>query len=133
MEFYAKVTQFESCKPIFWVVDCLRWKYGYDDFKAIFYGNTTRDKTVGLKLYGLSDITAKAATNWELFNGTDLVPELTYPQKNGLFFLNDAGCLNGVVAKTHGNTRLLLNPFAVQQLDNDSIRQLRKTLEPFSP
>lgn len=133
MEFYDKLIQFESCKPIFWVIDCFRWKYSRDDFKAVLYGAVTRDLTVGRMLYGFSDIIEKAARNLELFNETDLVPTLTYPMKNGLFFLNDAGCLNGVVAKTHGNTRLLLNPFAGQQLDNDSIRQLRKTLEPFSP
>jgi hypothetical protein len=130
MEFYDKLIQFESCKPIFWVVDCLRWKYGHDDFKSIFYGTTTTDMTVGLKVYGLSDITAKAAENWELFNDTGLVPTLTYPAKNGLFFLNDAECLNGAIAKTHGNTHLLMNPFAGQQLDNESIRQLRRILEP---
>jgi hypothetical protein len=130
MEFYDKLIQFESCKPIFWVVDCLRWKYGHDDFKSIFYGTTTRDLTVGLKMYGLSDITGKAVANWELFNDTDLVPTLTYPMKNGLFFLNEAECLNGVVSKTHGNTKLLLNPFAKHQLDTDSIRQLRALLAP---
>jgi hypothetical protein len=130
MEFYDKLIQFESCKPIFWVIDCLRWKYNNDTFKAILYGNVTTDMTVGRMLFGLSDITEKAARNMELFNDTDLVPTLRYPKKNGLFFLNDAGCLNGVVAKTHGNTHLLINPFAEQQLDNDSIRQLRRILEP---
>jgi hypothetical protein len=130
MEFYDKLIQFESCKPIFWVVDCLRWKYGHDNFKAIFYGTSTTDMTVGLKLYGLSDITAKAAANIELFNHTGLIPTLTYPDKNGLFFLHDAGCLNGVIEKTHGHTHLLINPFAQQQIDNDSLRQLRMVLEP---
>jgi hypothetical protein len=130
MEFYDKLIQFESCKPIFWVIDCLRWKYDNDFFKAILYGDVTTDMTVGRMLYGFSEITEKAARNLELFNNTDLVPTLTYPKKNGLFFLNDAGCLNGVVAKTHGKTHLLINPFAGQQLDNDSIRQLRRVLEP---
>lgn len=64
--------------------------------------------------------------NLELFNGTGLIPTLTYPQKDGLFFLKEAECLNGVIAKTHGGFNLLVNPFAKQQVSVESIRRLNE-------
>jgi hypothetical protein len=127
-DFYDKLSQFESCNPIFWVIDCQRWKYSIDDFKTIVYGETITDLTVGLRIYGLSDITERAARNLELFNGTGLIPTLTYPKKNGLFFLKEAKCLNGVIAKTHGHTHLLLNPFAEKQLDINLVRESNAVL-----
>jgi hypothetical protein len=129
MEFYDKLIQFESYKPIFWVIDCQRWKYDVDDFKRIFYGKIIFDRTVGQRLFGFSEIIEKAAEDSELFNDTNLVPTLTYPMKDGLFFLKESECLNGVIAKTHGYAHLLINPFAKQQLENESIMQLRKIVE----
>jgi hypothetical protein len=128
MDFYDKLNQFESCNPIFWVVNCQRWKYSDDDFKLIVYGITVTDIGVGLKMYGLDDLTRKALENPELFNGTDLIPTLTYPKRDGLFFLKETECLNGVIAITHGHAHFLINPFAKQQLDRDSIRKLDEVI-----
>ena len=109
MEFYDKLTQFESCQPIFWVVDCQRWKYDHDDIKRTVYGTIQNDMTVGNSMYGFAGIMKIACDNLELFNGTNLVPTLTFPLKDGLFFLHEASCLNGLITKNHGETGLLVN------------------------
>jgi hypothetical protein len=135
--FYKKLSQLESCKPnpIFLVIDCKKWQYDDIDLRRAVYGIIQYDKTVGMTMLGFSDITKRAATNWELYNDSRLVPEglvptLLYPDKKGLFFLNDASCLCGVVGITLGDgMQLLINPFAEQQLDTKSIRQLQETLE----
>lgn len=128
--FYEKLTQLRSRTPIFLVIDCQRWQYSEDTFKSIILGDIERHYDIGLKLCGFADIVEKYARNPELFNETELVPVLTYPRRNGLCFLKDAECINGVVSKTRGKTQLILNPFAGQQFDSDSIRQLRTVLAP---
>ena len=129
MDFYNKLTQFESCKPVFWVVDCQRWKYDRDDITRAVYGTIQRDMTVGNAMHGFSDIMKRASENLGLFDGTDLVPALTFPLRDGLFFLHEASCLNGVITKNYGETGLLVNPFAKQQLGAGKIGLLKTTLE----
>lgn len=126
MNFYAKLYQFMACKPMFWVVDCRRWKYSDDDFHRIVYGTINVDIGVGYHIYGLSEITKKYMSSVEYFEGSDLVPQLRYPQKDGLYFLTEASCLNGIIVRTKGNSILLPNPFAENQIDSDSLRQLKR-------
>ena len=127
MDFYDKLTQFEAYAPIFWVIDCGRWKYDLYDFKRIIYSTITSDATIAKFLPGLSNLIPTVA-NIELFNGTDLIPTLTYPLKDGLFFLKESACLNGIITKTHGKYNSFINPFAKHQLDINSIRQLKELL-----
>jgi len=128
--FYDKILQFSAQDFVFWVIDVQRSKYGLDFFKAIVYGNTVSDKVVGLKHYvGFEDIYQIYLKNPELFNNTDIVPEFTYPKKDGLFFLKDAKCLNGIIIKSRGRTSFLLNPFADPQLDINIIRKLKNFFE----
>jgi hypothetical protein len=129
MDFYSKLTQFESCKPVFWVIDCQRWKYDRDDIARAVYGTIQRDMTVGNAMHGFSNIMKRASENLGLFNGTNLIPALTYPLRDGLFFLHEASCLNGVIAKNYGETGLLVNPFAKHQLGTNKIGLLKTTLE----
>jgi hypothetical protein len=126
INFFAKLYQFMTCKPMFWVVDCKRWKYDKDTFHQIVYGTITVDIGVGYYLYGLYGLTKKYYDSPEYFEGSNLVPQLRYPQKDGLYFLTEASCLNGIIARTHGNSYLLPNPFAEAQIDSDSFRQLKK-------
>jgi hypothetical protein len=125
-DFYSKLHQFESCSPVFWIIDCQRWKYGIDDFKLIVYGKTVEDLSVGMRLFGFEDIIKRADGNFGLFEGTNLIPTLTYPEKDGLFFLKEAECLNGIIAITLRQFHFLINPFAKKQLDSNSIRELKE-------
>jgi hypothetical protein len=51
-----------------------------------------------------------------------------HPKKNGLFFLKDAECLNGMMVKSYGRTQFLLTPFANPQLDINIISARIKVL-----
>lgn len=127
MDFYDKLPQFSSEKSVFWMIDGKRWKYHEDDFRSVVYGTTVTDLTVGLHHYkGFEDIYEVYLKNIELFNNTGLVPSFTYPNKDGLFFLKDARCLNGILLKSYGRMRFLLNPFAEPQLDITIVRKLRE-------
>jgi len=131
MDFYDKLPQFLSERFVFWVIDAKRWKHNYEDFKTVVYGSTVADLTVGLRHYlGFEEIYRTHMKNPELFYKTDIVPTFTYPRKDGLFFLKDAECLNGIVIRSHGQTRFLLNPFADPQLDIAIIRKLRDLFPP---
>jgi hypothetical protein len=126
LDFFDKIPQFSTEKFVFWVIDVERRKYGHDFFRAVAHGNTVTDMTIGLKHYvGFEDIYKTYSKNPELFQGTDIVPMFTYPKKNGLFFLKEAECLNGLIVKAYGRTQFLLNPFANPQLDINIIRKLK--------
>jgi len=112
-KFHDKVSQFESRKPIFWVIDCEEWGYDITDFKKAFYG----DKICTRK------------TILELFNEHYFDPECSFLDNKGIFTLDKTECLSGVIVMTEGDMYLLINPLAKQQLDTDSMRQLRKALE----
>jgi len=127
MDFYDKIHQFSSERFVIWVIDVKRWKYNIEFFRSVVYGNTVRDMTVGLRHYrGFEDIYKIYARNLELFNNTGIVPTFTYPMKDGLFFLKDARCLNGILVKSHRKLHFLVNPFADPQIDNATLRKLRQ-------
>lgn len=46
----------------------------------------------------------------------------------GLFYLEDAKCLNGVIALIHGNVDLFLNPNVKKKLDGNSVAELKDLL-----
>lgn len=126
MDFFDKLRQFSSEKFVFWVIDTKRWKYDEQCFKSVVYGNVVTDMTVGLKRYvGFEDIYKIYLKNLELFNNTGIVPTFTYPKKDGLFFLKEATCLNGIIVKSHRRLHFLVNPFADPQIDIAIIRKLR--------
>lgn len=92
-DFWDKMHQFLSEQFVFWVIDVKNWQYGTDDidFKQIVYGTTVEDLSIGIRLFvGFEDIYKAFDKTPELFNDTGLVPKFTYPQKDGLFFLNEA-------------------------------------------
>lgn len=126
MDFYDKLHQFSSEKFVFWVIDAKKWQYNEESFKSVVYGNVVIDLTVGLKRYvGFEDIYKVYMKDPELFEDTGIVPTFTYPKKDGLFFLKETTCLNGIILKCHGRTHLLINPFADPQIDITTIRKLR--------
>jgi len=125
-DFYDKLPQFSTERFVLWVIDVERRKYSYEDFKDVAYGTIVSDMSIGLKHYvGFEDIYEIYMKNPELFNYTDVVPSFTYPKKNGLFFLKDTKCLNGMIVESRGRTHFFLNPFADPQLDLAIIRKLR--------
>ncbi len=126
MNFYAKLYQIMEVRPIFWVIDCKRWKFSQDDFHRVVYGTITVDVGVGFRMYGLSEIAKKYMEIPEYFEGSNLVPQLRYPLKDGLYFLAEASCINGIVVRRHGNCNLFPNPFAENQIDSNSLSQLKK-------
>lgn len=128
-DFWDKMHQFLSEQFVFWVIDVKRWQYGIDDidFKRVVYGTTVEDLAIVSRLFvGFDDIYRAFAKNGELFNDTGLVPRFTYPLKDGLFFLNEAKCLRGLIINSFGKQYFLINPFSAPQLKLDTIRILRR-------
>jgi hypothetical protein len=130
-EFWDKLHQFSSEQFVFWVIDVKNWKYATDDidFKDIVYGKTVEDPYIGIKHYvGFEDIYEVYEKTPELFDNTGLVPKLHYPMKDGLFFLNEAKCLDGLVVRSFSKQYFLVNPFSEPQLQLNTIRILREKL-----
>jgi len=133
-DFWDKMHQFLSEQFVFWVIDVERWQYGIDDidFKTVVYGRTVEDPVIASRLFvGFDDIYQAFAKNGEVFNNTGLVPRLTYPLKDGLFFLNEAKCLQGLIinARPFRKQYFLINPFSAPQLKLDTIRTLKRYLD----
>ena len=80
--FHKKLRQFESCKPIFWVIDCKEWEYDITEVKRAFYGDAICTNKTVLELY-----------NDPCLDPVSSLPTLMYTPKMGLFFLNEAECL----------------------------------------
>jgi len=130
-DFWDKMHQFLSEQFVFWVIDVKRWQYCVDDidFKRVVYGTTVADLGIGRRLFvGFEDIYTAFEKNPELFNDTRLVPTFTYPERDGLFFLNEAKCLDGLVIRSFSKQYFLANPFSAPQLKFDTIRTLRRLL-----
>jgi hypothetical protein len=129
-DFWDKMHQFLSEQFVFWVIDVKRWQYGGDDidFKRVVYGTTVQDLSIGIRHFvGFDKIYKAFDKNPELFNDTGLVPSFTYPEKDGLFFLNEANCLDGLIVKSFTKQYFLPNPFSAPQLRFDTMRILRKS------
>jgi len=114
--FNRKVEQFKSRNPLYWVIDCNeKWEYDITDFKRAFYGDSIcTDKTV-LELSNEHFLDPKATPN--------------QPDKTGLFFQENAEFISGVLVITERDVYLLNNPSAKQQLDNNSITELKNTFQ----
>jgi len=129
LDFYNKQRQFKSVKNIFWVIDLRRWQYNIDDLKKVFYGNIVTDYTVGIRNFvGFNDIYRVFRKNPGLFDDTNLIPCLTYPKKDGLFFNEEFKILNGVIGIKGNKSLLLINPFARDQLDILIIKKLKEVI-----
>jgi hypothetical protein len=131
-DFWDKLHQFSSEQFVFWVIDVKNWKYATDDldFKDIVYGKTVEDPIIGYRNFvGFEDIYKAYMTRPpELFNDTGLVPTFRYPLKDGLFFLNEAKCLDGLVVRSFSKQYFLVNPFSEPQLQLNTIRTLKERL-----
>ncbi len=122
LDFHEKLDQFRD-KNIFWVLDIKRWQYNFSNLQTIFYGTTIADIEVKTKEF--KDILEIFMKNPELLEGTDLLPRFIYPQKDGLFFHEEFKLLNGVIIIKGDKSKLLINPFAKNQLDIKVIRRLK--------
>lgn len=122
-DFWDKMRQFLSEQFVFWVIDVKRWQYDADDFRTVVYGTTVTDLTVGIRHFvGFEKIYRALEKNHELVYDTGLVPRFIYPEKDGLFFLDEANCLDGLIVKSFTKQYFLPNPFSTPQLKFDTLR-----------
>jgi hypothetical protein len=113
--FNKKAEQLMSRKPIYWVIDCdEKWGYDIIDFKKALYGDSICTGRTILELFNEHFVNLKNTPNQF--------------DNRGLFFQEDAKCMNGVIVTTEGDIYLLNNPFASQQLDSNSMRELKDGL-----
>jgi hypothetical protein len=126
-DFWDKIRQFLSEQFVFWVIDVKRWQYGEDDYRRVVYGNTVEDLSVGMTHFvGFEKIYKAYEKNRELVHHTGLIPSFHYPEKDGLFFLDEASCLDGVIIRSFTKQYFLANPFSSPQLRFDTLRTLKR-------
>ena len=76
-----------------------RWIMTSDDIKRLLYGTITEDHVVGYKNFiGFEKIYKAYNSHLEIVNSTELVPKFIYPEKDGLYFMDNFDILNGVIS-----------------------------------
>lgn len=127
MDFFKKERQLKSNQPIFLVFYLDRWMMTSDDIKRLLYGTITEDHVVGCRNFvGFEKIYKVYNSHLEIVNSTELVPKFIYPEKDGLYFMDNFDILNGVITISNNSYDFFINPFAEKQIKIDEFRELKR-------
>ena len=127
MDFFKKERQLKSNRPIFLVLYLDRWIMTSDDIKQLLYGMITEDHVVGCRNFvGFEKIYKAYNSHLEIVNSTSIVPKFIYPEKDGLYFMDNFNILNGVITVYNNSYEFFINPFAEKQIRIDEFRVLKR-------
>lgn len=126
LDFFKKERQLKSKQPIFLVFYLDRWIMTSDDIKQLLYGTITEDYVIGFRNFvGFEKIFKVYNSHLEIVNSTEIVPKYIYPEKNGLYFMDNFDILNGVITFSNDSHDFFINPFAEKQIRVDEFRILK--------
>lgn len=123
--FYENIDQLTNDVPTILVLDIDRREIFMEEIELILYGTDECDPSFLLKL--LSPKIKKAyVRDMNVFHEYNLLPTLTYRERNGLFWRDDANILNGVLVFMRNEKKIFVNPFVNDELYVSNLKQLVK-------
>jgi len=126
MDFFKKERQLKSVQPIFLVLYLNRWIMEPDDIRRIFYGTICEDLVVGIRNFkGFEKIYEIERKHPDIAYSSGLIPKFIYPEKDGLFFIDNFDILNGIISVKRNQCSFIINPFAQNQISQNLFRALR--------